>query len=454
MMKVSESSHVLTSKDHLLEAFSSGCKPREDWRLGTEHEKIGFRMNTLKPVPYAGNRGVRRVLELLAAEGWKLEYEAGNPVALKRNMASITLEPGGQLELSGAPLANVHETCAEMRDHFHLLDRVRDELRIGFLGMGFQPLWKREDIPWMPKGRYDVMRRYMPRVGAHGLDMMLRTTTVQVNLDFESEADMARKMRIGYCLQPIVTALFAASPFVEGKPSGYLSYRARCWLDTDPTRTGVPAMIFNDHFNFSRYMEWLLDAPMYFVIREGRYVDCAGQSFRDFLQGKLSILPGQLPTMDDWELHATTVYPEVRLKGFLEMRGADAGGKLWICALPALWKGLLYDEISIRRTWDLVADWTYEEVVSMRNRAPISALRTSFRSTTFLHLAETVLDIAQSGLERLNCLSPEGENEAIHLAPLMDAVTHGRTQAEQWLNAYARDWNGHVEMIFNEATLS
>jgi len=453
MMETSESPYILTSRNQLLEAFSSGCKPREDWRIGTEHEKIGFCMDTLKPVPYEGKRSIRRTLELLAAEGWNLEYEEDNPIALKRGMASITLEPGGQLELSGAPLVSVHETCAEVRDHLRLLERVRSELHIGFLGLGFQPLWKREDIPWMPKGRYNVMRRYMPRVGAHGLDMMLRTTTVQVNLDFESEADMARKMRIGYCLQPIVTALFAASPFVEGKPSGYLSYRARCWLDTDPDRTGIPAMIFDDDFGFTHYMEWLLDAPMYFVIRDGRYIDCAGQSFRDFLRGKLAVLPGQFPSPDDWELHATTVYPEVRLKGFLEMRGADAGGKPWICALPALWKGLLYDEISIRRAWDMVADWTYEDVVSMRNMAPETALKTPFRHVTILQLAETMLDIAEGGLERLNCLSSEGQNETVHLAPLMNAVSHGQTQAEQWLDAYTRDWNGNIDRIFSEAAL-
>jgi glutamate--cysteine ligase len=453
MMAAPDSTQVLTSKNQLLDAFASGCKPREDWRIGTEHEKIGFCLDTLKPIPYEGTRSIRHTLEMLASEDWNLEREAGKPIALKRGMASVTLEPGGQLELSGAPLVSVHETCQEVREHLRLLTQIRNDLRIGFLGLGFQPKWKREDIPWMPKGRYDVMRRYMPQVGAHGLDMMLRTATVQVNLDFESEADMARKMRIGYCLQPVVTALFAASPFVEGKPSGYLSYRARCWLDTDPARTGIPAMIFDDNFGFAYYMEWLLDAPMYFVIRDGRYIDCAGQSFRDFLQGKLAVLPGQFPTMDDWELHATTVYPEVRLKGFLEMRGADAGGKPWICALPALWKGLLYDEASIQRAWDMVANWTHEEVVSMRDMAPRTALKTPFRDATLLQLAETMLDIAGSGLERINYLSPDGKNEAIHLAPLMDAVTHCRTQADQWLDAYAHGWNGDVDMIFSEAAL-
>jgi len=444
---------ALTSTDQLLEAFASGCKPREDWRIGTEHEKIGFCLKTLKPVPYEGARGIRRTLELLASEGWNLEYEEGNPIALKRGMASITLEPGGQLELSGEPLISVHDTCQEVREHLGLLRNLKNELHIGFLGLGFQPMWKREDIPWMPKGRYDVMRRYMPQVGAHGLDMMLRTATVQVNLDFESEADMARKMRIGYCLQPVVTALFAASPFVEGKPSGYLSYRAHCWRDTDLSRTGIPAIVFDENFSFAHYMEWLLDAPMYFIIRDGRYLDCAGQSFRDFLHGKLAALPGQFPTMDDWELHATTVYPEVRLKGFLEMRGADAGGKPWICALPALWKGLLYDETSIGQAWDMVADWTFEEVMEIHNNAPETALKTPFRDTTLLQLAETMLDIAGSGLERIDCLSPNGKNETVHLIPLIDAVTHNQTQAEQWLDAYAGKWNGNIDRVFSEAAL-
>ncbi len=444
---------ILTSTDQLLEAFSSGCKPRKDWRIGTEHEKIGFCLDTFKPIPYEGTRSIRRTLELLASEGWNLEYEEGNPIALKRGMASITLEPGGQLELSGAPLVSVHDTCQEVRDHLRLLTQVRNDLRIGFLGLGFQPKWQRGDIPWMPKGRYDVMRRYMPQVGAHGLDMMLRTTTVQVNLDFESEADMARKMRIGYCLQPIVTALFAASPFVEGKPSGYLSYRAHCWRDTDPSRTGIPAMIFDADFSFAHYMEWLLDAPMYFVIRDGHYVDCAGQNFRDFMHGKLTALPGQFPTMDDWELHITTVYPEVRLKGFLEMRGADAGGKAWICALPALWKGLLYDEIASGQAWDMIADWTHKEVIAMHNSAPKMALKTPFRDTTILQLSETMLDIVRGGLERLNCLNPDGKNETIHLTPLMDAINHGQTQAEQWFDAYAHDWNGNIDRIFSEAAL-
>ncbi len=453
MSAVGENDERLRSREQLLAAFASGCKPREQWRIGTEHEKIGFCLDTLRPIPYDGERSVRRTLELLAAEGWNLEYEDANPIALKRGVASVTLEPGGQLELSGLPLESVHDSCHEVQDHLRLLERIREELRIGFLGIGFQPKWRQREIPWMPKGRYAVMRRYMPKVGSHGLDMMLRTATVQVNLDFSTEADMARKMRIGCCLQPVVTALFAASPFVDGRPSGFLSYRARCWLDTDPARTGIPAMVFRDDFGFSHYVEWLLDVPMYFVIREGRYIDCAGQSFRAFLEGKLPALPGELPTPADWELHATTVYPEVRLKRFLEMRGADAGGRAWICALPALWKGLLYDERALGRAWEMVADWRHEEVLALRAAVAREGLHATFRGGTVLDLAATMLDIARAGLEHLRCLNADGKDETIHLRAPLAAVESGRTQAEVWLQAFEREWGWNIDAIFTAAAL-
>jgi len=441
------------SEADLLYSFTSGCKPVEAWRLGTEHEKIGFCLDTHRPIPYDGERSIRRALELLVTDGWELEHEAGNPIALRRGMANITLEPGGQLELSGAPLSTVHETCAEVRDHLSLLEHVRRDLRIGFLGLGFQPKWARDDVPWMPKGRYEVMRRYMPQVGAHGLDMMLRTATIQVNLDFSSEADMVRKMRVGYCLQPLVTALFAASPFSDGAPSGYLSTRAAAWLDTDRARTGVPAMIFEEDFGFERYMNWLLDVPMYFVIRGGEYIDCAGQSFRDFMQGRLTALPGERPTMDDWELHMTTVYPEVRLKRYMEMRGADAGGKPWICALPALWKGLLYDQHALDTVYAMVADWTHAEVLAMRAAVPERGLNTRFREATLLQMAEDVLDIARGGLGRNACLNDHGQDETIHLTPVIRAVENNWTQADVWLKAYREDWDGRIEPIFQFAAL-
>ncbi|MDQ6959453.1 MAG: glutamate--cysteine ligase, partial [Mariprofundaceae bacterium] len=311
--------------DDLTGWFALGCKPCDEWRVGTEHEKIGFCMHSLQPIPYDGERSINKLLALLMHYNWQPVLEGDNLIALKKHGASVTLEPGGQVELSGAPLATIHQTCRETTDYHALMRTISDELGIGFLALGFQPKWQRENIPWMPKARYAVMRRYMPQVGNGGLDMMLRTATVQANLDFGSESDMARKMRISMCLQPLVTALYAASPFEHGKPSGYLSRRAACWLDTDARRTGVPACVFEQDFGFSAYAEWALDAPMYFIMRDNLYIDCAGGSFRDFMAGKLPQLPGEFPTIDDWELHISTLFPDVRLKQYLEMRGADAG---------------------------------------------------------------------------------------------------------------------------------
>lgn len=431
--------------DDLAAHLAAGCKPKEQWRLGTEHEKIGFCVDTLRPIPYEGERSIRRVLELLATEGWRLVYENGQPVALSRDGASITLEPGGQLELSGAPLATVHETCREVADHLRLLHHVGEELGIDFLSLGFQPKWRRQEIPWMPKERYRIMHRYMPTVGGHGLDMMLRSATVQVNLDYASEADMAKKMRIGLALQPVVTALFAASPFVDGAPAGFLSYRGRCWQDTDPARCGIPAVVFADDFGFAAYAEWALDVPMYFVIRGGSYIDCTGQSFRDFLAGRLPALPGEHPTLADWELHLTTLYPEVRLKQFIEVRGADAGPRPWLCALPALWKGLLYDEAARDDAWAMIADWSHAEVEGLWRDVAKTALATRFRDTTVLALCERLLAIARAGLKR------QGRDEAGFLEPLEQAVAAGRTQAEVWLEAFHGRWGGNIDMIFAEA---
>ncbi len=430
--------------------FAEGCKPRDQWRIGTEHEKIGFCMDTLKPIPYDGTRSIRRLLEMLAGDDWKPVEENGNIIALKNDMASITLEPGGQLELSGAPLASIHEACAETTEYHRMLKNVTDELRIGFLGLGFQPKWLREDIPWMPKARYEVMRRYMPQVGSGGLDMMLRTTTVQANLDFGSEADMAKKMRVSLCLQPLVTALFAASPFENGKPSGFLSRRAACWLDTDARRTGIPACVFEDDFGFTGYTEWALDAPMYFVIRDNQYIDCAGGNFRDFMAGRLPQLTGQFPTMDDWELHISTLFPDVRLKQYLEMRGADAGPWPWICSLSALWKGLLYDQQALDSAWNMIESWTHTEVSTLRSAVPRTAMGTAFRDTSALHLCRQMLEISRTGLERINMLNNAGENETRFLAPLEHTVECGQTQAERWLAAYHDEWNQNIDRVFFE----
>jgi len=438
-------------RDDLIAWFAKGCKLREAWRIGTEHEKIGFCVDTLKPIPYDGERSIKKLLELLITRGWQPVLEAGKLIALKKGGASVTLEPGGQVELSGAPLATIHQTCRETTDYHALMRTISDELGIGFLALGFQPKWQRCDVPWMPKGRYAVMRNYMPKVGRGGLVMMLRTATVQANLDFGSEADMARKMRISLCLQPLVTALYAASPFEHGKPSGYLSRRAACWLDTDPQRTGVPVCVFKDDFGFAAYAEWALDAPMYFIMRNHQYIDCAGGSFRDFMAGRLPQLPGEYPTIDDWELHVSTLFPDVRLKQYLEMRGADAGGWPWICSLSALWKGLLYDEQAEDAAWELIADWAHAEVVELRNRVPRTALKTAFRETTVQALCEDMVAIATQGLKRQHILNSDGADESIFLDPLMHALETGQTQADRWLAAYQHEWHGNIDRIFIEA---
>jgi len=431
--------------------FAKGNKPRNQWRIGTEHEKVGFCMDTLKPIPYEGERSISSLLTLLADQNWQAVEESGKIIALKKGMASITLEPGGQLELSGAPLATIHQTCEETTSYHRILKTITDELRIGFLAMGFQPKWQRSDIPLMPKARYNIMCNYMPKVGSGGLDMMLRTATVQANLDFGSEADMAQKMRISLCLQPLVTALYAASPFENGKPSGFLSRRGACWLDTDTQRTGIPACAFEDDFGFAAYTEWALDAPMYFVIRDRIYIDCSGASFRDFMDGKLEQLPGEFPTIEDWELHISTLFPDVRLKQYMEMRGADAGPWQWICSLSALWKGLLYDEQAQQLAWEMIADWSHAEVAQLREEAPKSALATPFRETTALQLCKQMLQISRSGLERIGARNSAGENETIFLKPLESAVASGQTQAEFWLKLYHGAWNKNIDRVFFEA---
>ncbi|RMH60655.1 MAG: glutamate--cysteine ligase [Zetaproteobacteria bacterium] len=442
----------MLTMDDLAAWLARGAKPAQAWRIGTEHEKIGFDARSAQPLAYAGARGVRALLRLLLADGGTPITEQGRIIGIARNHASVTLEPGGQLELSGAPLASIFETWHETRTHLSLLARASRALDVGFLSIGFAPTWPRTAIPWMPKQRYRIMRRYMPRVGGQGLDMMLRTATVQANLDFSDERDMARKMRIGACLQPLVTALFAASPFAEGRPSGWLSRRAACWLDTDPDRTGIPACIFKPDFGFEDYVQWALDVPMYFVIRDGRYIDCAGQSFRAFMAGKLPQLPGETPTLDDWALHLSTLFPDVRLKQYIEMRGADAGPWPWLCALPALWKGLLYEERARARAWDMIADWSHAEVMQLRALAPRLGFAAPFRDTNVHALCMRMLEIARDGLAALRITNARGDDESVFLAPLIEAVEARQTQAERWLHAWRHEWGQDLTPLFRAAT--
>jgi glutamate--cysteine ligase len=443
---------TINSKAELTEYLESGCKPPSRWRLGTEHEKFGYTMDDLRPLPYAGGHGIRTVLARLEEDfDWQPVLENGQPIALlDETGASITLEPGGQLELSGAILDNIHQTCTEVNTHLKQVRSICEPMGIAFLGMGFQPKWPIEDMQWMPKARYRIMRDYMQKVGSMGQDMMARTCTVQVNMDFSSEQDMVHKFRTSLALQPIATALFANSPFTDGKPNGYLSYRSRVWEDTDPDRTGMLPFVFEGGMGFERYTDYMLDVPMYFVYRDGEYIDASGQSFRDFLNGRLPALPGELPTYTDWENHLTTAFPEVRLKKFLEMRGADGGPWARLCALPALWAGLLYHQPSLDAAWDISRDWSMEERLKLRTDVPRQGLKAVIRQRTVGEIALEVIELARQGLTARGRLNAAGDNETGFLSPLQQVAESGVTPAERKLNCYNGEWNGSVDPVFTE----
>ncbi len=443
------------SRDELVAWIAAGSKPPKDWRIGTEHEKFLFHVDTLGPVPYAGPRGVRALMQsLIDRFGWLPIMEGDNIIALKRPDGeaggTVSLEPGGQFELSGEPLRSVHEVGAETHAHLTQCLAVGSPLGIGFLGAGFSPNWTLEETPRMPKQRYGVMTRYMPQVGSRGLDMMYRTCTIQVNLDFADEADMVKKFRVSLALQPIATAIFACSPFAEGKPNGFLSLRSEVWRDTDKRRTGMLPFVFEDGMGFERYADYALAVPMYFVYRDGRYIDVAGASFRDFMAGKLAPLPGERPTLDDWSDHLTTLFPEVRMKRFLEMRGADGGRWRRICAVPAFWVGLLYDQTSLDAAWDLVKDWTAEERQGLRDAVPRTALQTPFRSTAVLDIARRALSISLAGLRRRKVLDVQGKDETRFLEPVEAILRDGCTPAEEMLERYNGAWGRSTAPMFTE----
>ena len=438
------------NKAQLVSYIEDACKPESDWRIGTEHEKFAYNKATHCRLPYEGEPGIRQVLEGLLQFNWQGVYENGNIIALKDGKGgSVTLEPGGQFELSGAPLRTIHETCDEVHTHLHQVKQVCDPIGADMIGLGFDPEWRRDDITWMPKGRYKIMREYMPKRGTLGIDMMIRTCTVQVNLDFSSERDMVRKMRVSVALQPIATALFANSPFTEGKPNGKLSMRSHCWTDTDPDRCGMLPFVFDQDFSFERWVDYILDVPMYFVHRGETYHDVSGKNFRDFMNGELEGFEGQLPTMEDWEDHMTTAFPEVRLKKYIEMRGADGGPWGNLCALPAFWVGLLYDGQALDEAEALIADWSVEEMSAMRDGVPQTALHTPFRKGTVLDQARKAIEISRGGLKRRACLSPRSGNDEQHyIDPLQSIVDSGKTFAEDLLDDYERDWNKVIAPIY------
>jgi glutamate--cysteine ligase len=437
--------------------LAEGCKPKAQWRIGTEHEKFGFYRADHTPPPYEP-AGIRAVLDAMTGPEWQPILDNGLPIGLKgsgrHRGASISLEPGGQFELSGAPLETLHQTRVELADHCATAAAVAGDFGIGFAPLGFQPLVTRAASPWMPKSRYAIMRRYMQRTGALGLDMMLRTCTVQVNLDYASEDDMRRKLRVSLALQPLATALFANSPFTEGKPNGFLSARAHVWTDVDPDRTGMPALMFAENFGFERYVEWLLDVPMYFILRDGRYIDMAGRSFRDFMAGRLHAeTGGEIATVGDFADHMTTAFTDVRLKQFLEMRGADAGTPAMMLAQSALWVGLLYDDSALRAAESLVCRHDWGEYVTLRNIVPARAMQSPWQSGTLRDLAREVLAIAHDGL-RARARLDSGRDEGTYLEPLDEIAAGGPTQAEMWLAKYHGVWKEEVISILDESAIS
>lgn len=447
----------LGSRDDLIAWIAAGEKPRSHYRLGTEHEKFPFFRADFSPVPYEGPRGgIRRLLDGMSwLLGWEPIMEGDHPIGLAdvTGGGAISLEPGGQFELSGAPVETLHQTRDELNAHLAQLKQLAEPLGIGFLSLGHSPKWSLEQTPIMPKSRYQIMRNYMPKVGTRGRDMMFRTCTVQVNLDFSSEADMVQKLRVSLALQPVATALFAASPFTEGRLNGQKSMRSEIWRDTDNNRAGMLAFAFEDGMGYERYVDWALGVPLYFVKRGATYHDVAGGSFRDLMAGKLDRAPGQHATIADWANHMGTLFPEVRLKRYLEMRGADAGPRANLVALPAFWTGLLYDQAALDQAWQLVKNWTAAERQALRDDVPALGLQATIQGRSVRDIAADVLKLARAGLARRGFTDPSGKDETGFLDPLDSIVASGRTVADDLIAAYKGDWQGSVDPAFTRYAL-
>ncbi|GAK70160.1 putative glutamate--cysteine ligase [Agrobacterium rubi TR3 = NBRC 13261] len=444
----------ISSAQELIDYLAEGCKPVEKFRIGTEHEKFAFFRDGNKPVPYFGDASISALLKGMQAKlGWEPIIDEGNIIGLSEpsGMGAISIEPGGQFELSGAPLETLHETCKESNRHLATVREIAEPMGIRFLGIGGSPLWTLDETPQMPKSRYAIMTRYMPKVGTQGLDMMYRTCTIQVNLDFSSEDDMRRKMRVSMKLQSLATALFASSPFTEGKPNGLLSWRGDIWRDTDNRRSGVLPFTFEADFGFRHYVEWALDVPMYFIVRDGRYRDCTDMTFRQFMNGALK---GQIaewqPNLGDWTNHLSTLFPDVRLKRFLEMRGADGGPWRRICALPAYWVGLLYDNSALTAADELTKDWTVEDVIAMRDTVPVQGLKATVAGRSLLDVARETVSISRDGLRNRKRLNEDGQDESVFLNPLDEVLAKKATMAEDLLAAYNGRWNQSVLPVFDE----
>ena len=443
----------IENHNQLIEYLASGCKPKSDWRIGTEHEKFGYCKETLLPIPYSGDRSVLAILKDLEREfGWAPITENNNLIGLSKNGANVSLEPGGALELSGAQVQTVFQTCDEVNEHLSQVKSIADKLNIGFIGLGAAPHWKHHEMSMMPKGRYKLMSEYMDQVGTMGKSMMFRTCTVQVNLDYSSEADMVQKMRVALALQPVATALFSNSPFFDGKLTGHKSWRSRIWRSLDAQRTGLLPFVFNESFGFESWVEYALDVPMYFVYRDGHYINALGQSFREFMKGQLPALPGELPTLDDWADHLTTIFPEARLKKFIEMRGADAGQWHRLCALPAFWVGICYDQSSLDAAWDIVKNWDEDDRENLRVAAAKDGLNGSVGNKKLIDLAKETVQISENGLEKRAKASSNGlhSDETLFLESLKENIEKRKSSADELLEKYHGSWNKDLTKIFEE----
>ncbi len=447
-----DNKNIITSEKDLIDWFSSNEKLKEEYRIGTEHEKFIFTLDDYKPVPYFGNKGIKKILDLLKLDtGWSSIVENGNIIGLKsEDKGSISLEPGGQFELSGAPLENLHQTCSETGQHLSELKKTLKKLGLGMAGFGFHPSATRDDFFWMPKGRYKIMREYMPKVGDMGLDMMLRTCTIQVNLDFCSELDMIKKFKTSLSLQPIISALFSNSPFVEGKFSGFLSNRGEVWRNTDQKRCGIPKCIFEEDFGYEKWINYVLDVPMYFINRNNVYHDVSGSSFRDFLKGKLKGFDRERPNIKDWEDHLSVVFTDVRLKGYLEMRGADGGPWNRICALPAIWVGLLYDNDALLEAEKLASKFKFNEILSANYSSSLNGLKGNFGKYNISDLAKEVIAISYKGLKNRKKLDASGNDETSYLLPLIEMLNKGETLADEMIRQFNSNWDGSVNASFKD----
>ena len=446
----------IQSKEDLIKPFQNGEKKPSDFKIGTEHEKFVFHIDTLKPVPFLGESGIENLLLALKKYGWESILEDGNTIGLSRDKSlgggTITLEPAGQLELSGAPLTNIHETFNELDEHRSQISKEGSNLGLGFLGAGLTPDWSFDEMPIMPKSRYQIMKNYMPKKGNLGLDMMFRSTTIQVNLDYSSESDMIKKFKVSLALQPIATALFANSPFLDGNLTGYNSFRSHIWTDTDPDRTGMLPFVFDGEMSYEKYVDYALKVPMYFIYRDGNYLDVSGSSFEDFLNGDLDELPNEKPNIIDWENHLTTIFPEVRLKSFLEMRGADGGSFESVCALSSFWVGLLYDSVSLDSSFDLIKDFNIKQLQELRIEVAKNGLHSIIEGIEIQEIAKKVLKLSREGLRNRNILNENGDSEEIFLDPLQKILSSGKSSSDDLIKKFSNNWNKNLVNMYKEYT--